>query len=226
MSSRSPDDRRLIDEQIHYYRTRAAEYDATATPPDDPLALQVRRLEAALCRFRPHGRVLEIASGTGTWTMRLLSHATEVTALDSSPEMLALCKQKVGADPRVRYVEADLFTWDPDGVYDVVFFGNWLSHVPPSLFDDFWRLVRRALAPEGRVFFVDEAEGAWRHKHLSEEWLDHATVRRTLLDGSTHRVIKVFWTPDELAARLQELDWDVSIRSTGAFLWGQGGPGG
>jgi 2-polyprenyl-3-methyl-5-hydroxy-6-metoxy-1,4-benzoquinol methylase len=216
------DERDLIDEQIHYYSLRASEYDATATPPDDPLAPQVLRLEAALCRFRPTGRVLEFACGTGTWTLRLLREVTEVTALDSSPEMLALNRQRVGEE-RVGYVEADVFSWEPDDVYDVVFFANWLSHVPPARFEDFWRLVDKSLAPKGRVFFVDEAEDASRHKQMSEEWLDHATVRRTLLDGSTHRVIKVFWTPDELVARLHGLGWAISARSTGAFFWAQGG---
>ena len=35
-------DRRLIDEQIAYYRARAAEYDATSQPPGDPLAERVK----------------------------------------------------------------------------------------------------------------------------------------------------------------------------------------
>ncbi len=154
------DVRGLLQEQIDYYRSRAPEYDVTSALPGDPLAAYGAGLETALDRFRPRGRVLELASGTGSWTRQLLRHASAVTALDSSPEMHELSRQKLGNDPRVRSVEADVFSWTPSECYDVVFFANWLSHVPPPKLEPFWALVRRALAPEGRVFLVDEAADA------------------------------------------------------------------
>jgi trans-aconitate methyltransferase len=51
--------------------------------------------------------------------------------MDASAAVLAINRSKVG-DPRVRYVEADLFAWRPDELYDTVFFAFWLSHVPPT----------------------------------------------------------------------------------------------
>jgi SAM-dependent methyltransferase len=111
-------------------------------------------LEAALDDFRPAGDVLELACGPGTWTVQLLRHAAKLTALDASPEMLALAAEKAGG--RVRFVQADLFEWEPDRRYDVVFFGFWLSHVPLERFDSFWSLVADAHAPGGRVFFADD----------------------------------------------------------------------
>ena len=56
----------------------------------------------------------------------------------------------------VRFVQADIFDWTPDRAYDGVFFANWLSHVPPSRFEDFWALVAKCLKPDGRVVFIDE----------------------------------------------------------------------
>jgi len=44
---------------------------------------------AALETFRPEGHVLELACGPGMWTEVLLHHASEVTAVDAAPEMLA-----------------------------------------------------------------------------------------------------------------------------------------
>lgn len=220
------DERHLIQEQIEYYRTRAPEYDETSSPPGDPLAPFWQEIEAALDRFAPTGRVLEIASGTGTWTARLLRHATAVTALDSSREMHELSRKKVGDDPRVRYVEADVFSWHPDDDYDVVFFSNWLSHVPPTSFDRFWALIGQALGSEGRIFFVDEVKDAWRNEDLLREEVAHGLsmpiVRRRLRDGQTFRVVKVFWDPAELAARLRDLGWDVTVHSTGPFFWAEG----
>ena len=90
-------------------------------------------------RVRARREVLELACGTGSWTAQLLRHAAHVTAVDASPEMLALARARVGDDERVAFVEADLFAWRPVRRYDVVCFGFWLSHVPDERFDAFWR---------------------------------------------------------------------------------------
>jgi trans-aconitate methyltransferase len=60
--------------------------------------------------------------------------ATRLVAVDASPEMLRLNREHV-SDPRVDYALADLFAWKPQGRFDFVFFGFWLSHVPRHLFD-------------------------------------------------------------------------------------------
>ncbi len=222
------DDKAIIEEQIEYYRRRAPEYDETSFPPGDPLAPYGHQLEKALERFRPSGRVLEIASGTGAWTAYLLRHAATVTALDSSAEMHDLSRTRLGNDPRVQYIQANVFSWEPDATYDVVFFANWLSHVPPSSFDRFWRIVRDALAPRGRVFLVDEAEDPWRNEELLREDFPEGpsvpVVRRSLGASGTFRIVKVFWRPKELQSRLRELGWDVAIHVTGPFYWGEARP--
>lgn len=89
--------------------------------------------------------------------MQLLRHADAVTAADFSVETLELAGRRVGNDPRVRFVFADLFAWRPDRHYDVVFVGFWISHVPLERFEAFWYLVDQCLAPDGRVFFADDA---------------------------------------------------------------------
>jgi len=208
----------LIREQIAFYRARASRYDETSTPPGDPLAPYGNQVLDALDRFRPTGRVLEIASGTGSWTSFLLRHASSLTALDSSAEMHGLSRLKTGDDPRVRYVEADIFAWTPDDRYNVVFFANWLSHVLPASFDRFWQTVQTALAPGGRVFFTDEATDAWRHETVEGD--DPPVVRRSLPGGRTFRVVKVFWDVAELEAKLRALGWHVELHTAGPFYWG------
>jgi SAM-dependent methyltransferase len=213
-------DRDLIADQIRYYGRRAAEYDETSMPPGDPLASHGEQLSGALHRFRPEGRVLELACGTGTWTRLLAEQPTsEIVALDASEEMLEIARAKL-PNRRVRFVKADLFSWSPDDTYDVVCFFFWLSHVPPSLFEAFWRLVRACLVSTGRVFFADEGP----HDLWNEEFIDaeRSVVRRTLRDGSTHRAVKVFWQPPKLEARLRSLGWDISVTGAGPFYWGEG----
>ncbi len=123
---------RLLDEQVSYYRALGVGYlnQSLDLPGGDELT-------GALEAFRPTGSVLKLACGPGVWTRQLLRHATDVTAADASPEMLAIAATQV-SDQRVRFVQADLFTWTPDRRYDVVFFGFWLSHVPFEHFESFW----------------------------------------------------------------------------------------
>ncbi len=216
MAGERPD---WLAEQAKYYRRRAAEYDTTSTPPGDRVKPESDILRTELRAFEPRGRVLEIACGTGSYTVELVPFAERITALDVSPEMLRLARRKVPSE-KVRFVEADIFSWTPDAHYDVAFFSFWLSHVPPSHFEWFWEIVASCLAPDGRVFFADEGRHAlWREEFVDPE---EAVVRRRLSDGSEHHAIKMLWDVSELGARLRGLGWDITVRSTGAFYWGAG----
>jgi trans-aconitate methyltransferase len=124
---------RLLSEQVAYYRARASEYDRTSPSRDSD---GYSELLASLQRFTPRGRVLELACGTGQWTVELAKYAAKLTAVDVSPEMLALNRARV-ARADADYVTADLFTWSASERYDVVFFAAWLSHVPPQRFAQF-----------------------------------------------------------------------------------------
>jgi SAM-dependent methyltransferase len=204
----------LLIEQLAYYRAIASEYEDHRIP--GPGGSEVI---AALKSFRPPGRVLELACGTGMWTELLLSHATSVTALDAAPEMLALASARV-SDERVRFIQADLFTWAPDSRYDVAFFAFWLSHVPAERFESFWRLVSECLEADGRVFFVDDG-------YRTPDELIHggssSIIRRRLNDGSSYRVVKVPYEPKRLEERLRGRGWQVTVTPTsGPFFWGVG----
>jgi demethylmenaquinone methyltransferase/2-methoxy-6-polyprenyl-1,4-benzoquinol methylase len=207
---------RALEDQIRYYRERSFEYDETAK---GPLTEHGGALLVALRAFEPRGRVVEFACGTGLYTVELVPFADEITAIDASPEMLELARARI-PNPKVRFVESDVFSWEPDAAYDVAFFSFWLSHVPPTHFERFWDLVGSSLGPDGRVFFMDEGP----HAPWGEEYEDEAVgiVRRRLENGTEHRAIKVLWDAGELEARLHALGWDVECHGTGPFYWGQG----
>jgi trans-aconitate methyltransferase len=205
----------LLAEQIAYYRARAPEYLDGVIPG----AIGGGELEAALDAFGPSGDVLELACGPGTWTAQLLDHAASLTAVDAAPEMLELAAARV-APRSVRFVEANLFEWVPDRRYDVVFFGFWLSHVPPERFESFWSLVDRALEPDGRVFFADDG---YRTADELIEGASSSTIERRLNDGTRHRIVKVAHEPRDLERRLAALGWRIAVTQTsGPFYWGSG----
>jgi len=151
----------------------------------------------------------------------LVKMADRVTALDGSPEMIAINRAKVG-DPRVTYREADLFAWRPEEPFDLVFFGFWLSHVPPERLDGFLRAVFDAVKPGGRLFLVDSMaeKTSSAHDHTPPD-AGEIVHDRKLNDGREFRVVKIFYDPPALQARLNALGLAAEIRSTGYFLVGQ-----
>jgi len=206
----------LLAEQVAYYRAIAPEYEDHTLPFEGG-----DELFAALDAFRPTGSVLELTCGRGLWTEQLLRYATDVTAVDASPEMIDIASTRINSE-RVRFIEANIFSWEPDRRYDVVFFGSWLSHVPLERFASFWSMVADCLRPGGRVFFADDG---YRTPEELIEGESSSTILRRLNDGTAHRAVKVPHRADELEARLAEVGWRVKVVPTaGPFYWGAGRP--
>ncbi len=224
----------LLAEQIAYYRARAAEYDEwwhrtgrfdRGAEDNAAWFADVRSLEAWLQARGPLGRTLELACGTGLWTERLLRQCTTLDAVDASEEVLAINRARCGAAPR--HTKADLFAFTPEpATYDTVFFGFWLSHVPEDRFDEFWAMVRSALAPGGRALFVDsrfDATSTARDHTLRSP--DDDVVTRRLNDGREFRVVKIFHEPARLATKLEAQGWRAEVGGTARyFLFGEARP--
>ena len=215
------DERRLLREQVEYYRRRAPEYDdwffqrGRYDEGDARRAQWQAEIEAARTRLRSLGEVddaLELACGTGLWTAHLRRQALRLTAVDASPEVIELALKRVGHDPRVVFEVADLFEYRPVQRYDLVSFTFWLSHVPADRMDGFFDLLRRCLRPGGRLFAVDQAETPDRR--TSADGLQ----ARDLADGSTFRIVKRFYGRAELEALFAEHGFRAEVTLT-TSLW-------
>lgn len=201
------DEDALLAEQLAYYRAAASEYDRPYSERGE-----LRALLDVLDDLPVSGDVLEAACGTGQWTARLAARARSVTALDAAPEPLAVARARC-ASPNVRFVQADLFEWSPPRRYDVVFFGFWLSHVPPARLARWWERVASMLAPGGAAIFVDDGPPEAEFEDVLAG--DVPTVRRRLADGGEHRVVKVFHDADALADVLTGWGWSARVRAVG-----------
>jgi 2-polyprenyl-3-methyl-5-hydroxy-6-metoxy-1,4-benzoquinol methylase len=212
----------ILQEQIQYYRERASEYDEwffrqgrynRGEKHRQQWFSEVSKVEVALQYAAPSGNILELACGTGLWTQHLAPLATHLTAVDASPEVIVLNRQRVGSAP-VEYVVADLFNWTPNQKFDFVFFGFWLSHVPMGQFVPFWQMVKEALNPNGRVFFVDslptQESTARNHAPLNQQGYSE----RKLNNGRTYRVVKIFHESTQLQELLQSLGWSGHVHCT------------
>lgn len=106
-----------LQQQIAYYRARAGEYDEWFYRQgryDRGEALnrcwfnEVETVMRALQTIGPVANGLELAAGTGNWTVPLASLCQQLEVVDASPEMIAINQHKV-AQPHVEYTQADLF---------------------------------------------------------------------------------------------------------------------
>lgn len=210
MSVRDPD--AILAEQIEYYEARAPEFDewlerkgrydygpaANARWHQDILEVQDALVAAAF-----DGDVLEFACGTGNWTEVVARTATTVTAIDASLAMIAINRQrlaKAGLAGRVSYVQADLFSWQPDRTFDAVVMGFILSHVPDDRLDSLLSVVAAALWPGGRVFVADSQRAPTAGTPDSPNPRgDDVLMRRRLNDGREYTIYKIFRGPEEFA---------------------------
>lgn len=216
----------ILDEQVQYYRERAAEYDEwffrqgrydRGKEHRQQWFSEISEVKVALRAAMPSGDILELACGTGLWTQHLAPFATRLVAVDAAPEVISLNQQRVGSIA-VKYIVTDLFNWTPCQKFDFVFFGFWLSHIPMEKFEGFWQMVRTALKPNGQVFFVDsllnQASTAQNHKALNRQGYSE----RKLNDGKTYRVVKIFHEPNQLQDLLQNLGWLGHIDGTANYF--------
>lgn len=228
MSAREPaDPTRVIQEQIAYYRARASEYDEWfyrlnrydhGSEINQLWFDDVARLVAEFQRLEPVDEALELAAGTGIWTERLATLAQHVTVVDTSPEMIAINRAKL-PEANVTYVQQDIFEWEPDRKYDLVFFSFWLSHVPPGKLDPFLAKVRRAVCDGGRLFLIDsrfEQTGAAKNNPLFENEEIYRT--RILNDGSEYTIVKIYYKTESLQESLATAGFDADVRFTERYF--------
>lgn len=202
------DVRKLLDQQVSYYRSIAREYDALAT---EYMHSARQAVTGLLQNNRLHGHVVEFACGTGLWTSVLSELVDHVTAVDVAPEMLRIARDRML--PNVEFVQADLFSWVPTAQWDGAFFANWHSHVPSEQIPSFWSTVDRAVRHGGPVVFLDAT--APDHDDGIEEDIrdpDVPLVRRWLSDGRSFDIVKTYWEPQALLTELASLGWRGSAR--------------
>jgi demethylmenaquinone methyltransferase/2-methoxy-6-polyprenyl-1,4-benzoquinol methylase len=125
--------------------------------------------------------------------------------------MLAIARANI-PDPRVTFAQADLFAWEPEEQYDLVFFAFWLSHVPPDALPVFLDRVGRATRPGGRVFVFDEPAGGRQFSGPTEGGLCQT---RALADGRRFRIVKVYCDPQAVRREFERRGFEAVEAATG-----------
>ncbi|MBH8577659.1 class I SAM-dependent methyltransferase [Nostocaceae cyanobacterium CENA369] len=218
---------KILQQQIEYYRARANEYDEwfyrvgrydRGEENNQRWFNEIAIVKDALHKIGAVDDILELASGTGIWTQELLGIGKKITAIDASEEVIAINRSKLDS-PSVAYYIFDLFTWQPDAEYDLVFFAFWLSHVPPNLLNAFLTKVNQSVRVGGQIFMIDSRfePTSTANNHILEND-GNIYKNRKLNDGQEFRIVKIFYQPDELQEKLKQAGFQAEIKMTDNYL--------
>lgn len=211
---------------IDYYDARAPEYDdwylrrgrfARGAIHDAAWNAELDAAGRWLDALPWDGVIVELAAGTGWWSPLLASQG-ELSLYDTSPAALDRARDRLMAHGLRAHLHVRDAWLEPDRAVDGLFMGFWLSHVPRDRLAAFLALGRRWLRSGGRLAFIDSladpASGAADHP----EPADDLAVRR-LADGRDFTIVKVFYTPKEIAAGLAAAGFrDIEVTTTGRFF--------
>lgn len=186
-------------ELVDYYRRRAGEYEAIYAKPERQNDLE--RLRSRIPVRLAGRRVLEVACGTGYWTVLVAGSAQSVVATDLAGEPMRIAQSKGYGRRNVRFEIADAYALSPAlGRFDGALAVFWWSHIPLARIDDFLASLHARLEPGARVVMMDNRYIDGSSTPISERDEDGNTYQlRRLGDGSENRVLKNF--PSEAGLR-------------------------
>lgn len=186
-----------------YYARRAESYERIYRKPERQAEL--RLIEAALPAMFTGRRVLEVACGTGWWTPHGARDALDWLATDINPETLAIAAAKPLPAGRVRFLQADAWSFAELGSqrFDAAFAGFWWSHVPLARLPGWLALLHERLEPGACVTMIDNRFVAGSSTPISRHDDEgNSYQQRPLDDGSLHEVLKNFPACEQAIAAL------------------------
>jgi trans-aconitate 2-methyltransferase len=88
----------------------------------------LKRLKAA--GLQKNSRVLEVGCGIGTLTSLLVKNAAHVTAVDISPESIAVAKNALSQAQNLELMVSDMSTFQTASPFDFIVLPDVLEHIP------------------------------------------------------------------------------------------------
>lgn len=211
----------MTDELKDYYRRRAASYEAIYHRPDAARLTEQEDLARAIRHHLRDRQVLEIAAGTGWWTVHAASVARHVVATDANDETLEIARLKSFPREKVSFQVADAYDLSALGQhFDGALSCCWLSHVKRADLPRFIAGLHDVLKPGARVFFADNClvDGQGGDLVTKAEELD-TYKRRALEDGSSHDILKNYFDHAELSTLFSPSATNLDIHHGRHFWW-------
>lgn len=148
----------------------------------------------------PHSRVLDAGTGTGRYALKLARNGAHVTAIDISPEMLAVAKnvaQKKGLE--IDFLFASLEESIPldEDKFDLVVCALTLTHIPNmhNVMQEFYRVLKK----EGHLLITD-----FHPDGVARGWRTLCTV-----DEITYLLPNINYTRADYTASIKNAGFDL-----------------
>ncbi len=208
----------LSDALKDYYRRRAASYEAIYHRADPPMWEDLARA----IRQHLNGRdVLEIAAGTGWWTVQAAAVARHVVATDVNPETLDIARLKSFDTAKVDLRIADAYDLGSLGRrFDGLLSCCWLSHVKRADLLGFIAGMHAVLQPGAAVFLADNCLVPGLGGELVTSDMTADTYKRRALEtGESQLVLKNYYDHAELTELFASHATDLRIHHGRHFWW-------
>jgi demethylmenaquinone methyltransferase/2-methoxy-6-polyprenyl-1,4-benzoquinol methylase len=199
-----------------YYARRAAEYEHIYLRPERQADLAA--LHAAIETACADREVLDVACGTGYFTLSAARRARSVMGIDANDETLAIARSKGIANAQFAMADAYAIP-SPSQPYDGALVTFWWSHIPRRRIEEFLRGLHRHLAPGANVLIADNTYVDGNSTPIARLDDDGNTYQiRALENGERHEVLKNFPAREELQAWGERFGADVDVRSL-TYFW-------
>lgn len=180
-------------ELLDYYRRRAGEYESIYAKPERQRDLA--RLRERIPERLAGRRVLEVACGTGYWTVLVARTAASIVATDAAEEPMRIAQSKDYGGREVRFELADAYSLSPAlGTFDAGLAVFWWSHISLSRVGAFLGSLHARLRAGARVVLMDNLYVAGSSTPIAERDAEGNTYQLRNED----RVLKNFPTEAEL----------------------------
>lgn len=205
-----------------YYAKRAHEYEEIYTRDDPARQQELQTISALLKTALQNKIVLEIACGTGYWTIIASQTAQEIMATDAVQEVLDIAKSKTYACP-VMFAQAD--------AYKLSFSKNkftgglanfWFSHIPKEKIGSFLKNLHRVLHSGATIVMVDNNFVKGVGGEFIKKPNDENTYKlRTLKNGEKNLILKNYYSLEELMDIFKKYDKSFSKKNIfyGKCFW-------
>ena len=195
-----------------YYGQRAVEYDSSMGYDNPDVVDGLRPIITELQEIAEGREVLELACGPCFWTQQITRSAKSIVATDFNETTLKQAQKKNLPGGRVSLQQADAYNLDSTlGHFDMVMAVDWFAHVPKSRIKEFLIGVTRRVPKGSRLVFIDQLPGPHSLSGRFDEEGNHIQERR-LKGGKTFRVIKNFFSDEELAEWLSPHVLNLTIK--------------
>jgi ubiquinone/menaquinone biosynthesis C-methylase UbiE len=202
----------IIQEMQNYYGLRAGEYDASMGYDNPEVSERHQLVISELRKIATNRNVLELACGPCFWTQQIADVAARITATDFNESTLEEARKKNLPSDRVSLQQADAYDLDTiTGDFNMVLAVDWFAHVPKSRIADFLAGVIRRLPDGSPLVLIDQTPGSGSWTGETDDRGNHIQ-ERVLASGERFRVIKHFFSDEEIHEHLEPHIRDLTIR--------------